>query len=139
MSFFNYPIYEVTDDSQKEAIALSPGINIVVKKRDYNDAAKTLLGKILMSVGQQLDTATLHIVQEDQMAYFKVSDANVNSLVLVFGLTPNECSLQLDKRQNVLFNLSGRTFLFSKALAALPADPEAKRALWTSLKEYYNL
>lgn len=139
MSFFNYPIYQVADDHQKEAITLSEGINIIVRADAYDEAAQTLLGKILKSVGQQLEAASLHRVTEGSEVHFSSLTASSDILVLVLGLSPNECSLQLDKRQYVLFRLSSKTLLFSKSLTELPDDAEGRRALWTTLKEYYNL
>lgn len=139
MSFFNYPIYQVTDLQENETIRLSDGVNIVVRSDDYDDAAKILLGKILKSVGQQLDNATIHSISQDQLVRFSSASISSNILVLVFGLSPNECSLQLDKRRYVLFRLSSKTLLFSNSLTELPTDAEGRRALWTSLKEYYNL
>lgn len=139
MSFFNYPIYQVSDEEQKEAITLSGGINIIVKKLDYDDAAQILLGKILKSVGQQLNTSTIHLVEKGQIKCSLPNNGSHDCLVLVFGLSPNECSLQLDKRQYILFRLSDKTLLFSNSLTELPKDPDGRRALWTSLKEYYNL
>ena len=139
MSFFNYPIYQVSDLQENETIILSDGINVIVRSEDYNEAAQTLLGKILKSVGQQLDVATIHSISQDHEVKLSSASISSNILVLVFGLSPNECSLQLDKRQYVLFRLSSKTLLFSKSLTELPDDAEGRRALWTSLKEYYNL
>ena len=139
MSFFNYPVYDILDADQKDVISLTDGVNIIVKKEDYIDSSQTLLGKILKSVGQELGSSTIHSIEGEKELVLSPNQGSVKSLVLVFGLAPNECSLQLDTKPYVLFRLSGKTLLFSKSLTDLPGDAQGRRALWTALKDYYKI
>ncbi len=138
MSFFNYPIYDVPDMESIEHLKLTKPINIIVRDSQYNESDATLLSKILGSVKQSLDVAELSKVDIDRDIRL-TTDGTTDILIIIFGLTPNECSLQLDKRLYTLFKIKNKTLLFSRSLQDLPSDADGRRALWMALKKYYNL
>ena len=143
MSFFDYPIYKIPHESTIEVIPVNGLLTIIVRENNFGINEKALLEKILASVGQSLDTAQLSQLPENincriEMADMASLDHISLPLVMIFGLSPSECSLQIDNSFYQLIKISSKNYLFSHALSDLANMNDAKRALWMSLKKYFK-
>jgi len=140
LSFFNYPTYIIPAPEDSVEILVTAPILVVVQASAYGDTETTLLTKILGAVHQKISDVQLTQVSEGRhIRVLNKDQADQSSLIIVFGITPQMCGLQIDEVPYKRIRIGKETYLFSASLHELPSSPEARRALWVTLKDYFNL
>ncbi len=138
LSFFDYITYNIPEKDSILQVDAYSSILIVVDGSIYSEPESALLRKILHSVKQDLDSAQVIEVSEQDYLNFKSLDKSP-TLVLVFGIDSSHCCLQVEKTPYKLITVNSTTYIFSHPLNELPDQPANRRALWEALKEYYKI
>lgn len=143
MSFFDFNIYTIPEAHHLEIVSVQMPLTIIVREHQLGDAEKELLVKILASVGQSLEAAQVVKLSPDtscrlQMHVSSTPVEDIRPLIIVFGLLPEECSMQVEKRPYTLLQLKSKSVLFAHSLNELSSLNDAKRALWIALKKHFK-
>ena len=140
LSFFDFNIYTIPEVFRTEIISVSSSLLIIVRESDLAATEKELLVKILASVDQSMENAQVVSLPRNTTCRLKhiASNKNPSPLIIVFGLLPSECSLQVEKRPYSIIPLKTKNILFSHSLGELANLNDCKRALWVALKQHFK-
>lgn len=121
-----------SDTIYQEEIYFLPSPTLIILHQPWSKVTseeRVLLGKILNSVGQRIESVRMVVQPEFNLQDFNPSS---RSRVLFFGPPVNGLA------QNELITLESSQVILSAPLSQLQSDAAAKQKLWQALKTMFK-
>lgn len=111
---------------------------ILCYEHEFGSEQKTLLAKILNAIQLDLNDCIVRKLKKDdklKLSQIPIHRESVN--IFCFGINPINLGLQIDVRIYKRFHISNKNLVFCHSLVDLDKNQEAKKALWTLLKNEF--
>ncbi|MEL6390342.1 MAG: hypothetical protein AAFQ02_09260 [Bacteroidota bacterium] len=138
MPFLDFPIYDIPAPRVVDVVNQSGPI-ILVNSDDYTKSHQQFLSKIVAATKHQLDQLQVVTTKNGSETISLRSKDPSTRLILCFGMRSMHVSLNCDDRSYRLVEIDNLTYLFCNSLGEIQSDPGQKKALWSSLKQFYQL
>lgn len=136
---FDYLVFPVPNSSSVQGFGDNKKGLLVILGEKSSMEMKAFLGKILASVGFDLERDALLLESEngERRNLTNITQNHGISHTLVFGIQPSDLLLNINAPSYRPFKMDGISFLFVDQLSAIHNDAKLKRPLWEALKAMF--
>lgn len=137
--FFDFDLFPVSEEFEGKITGENARKILLVVHPSPTEADSGFLAKVLSAVNVDAKRDILLATAENKQTFslFDLVRKHSIEVVLIFGLAPSDCGLNLNMRPYRPITHKGVLFLLCNQLEEIAANQQLKKHLWSALQQIF--